>query len=183
MRHAAPANAAGSAASRESAGGLARHHSNTTQPPTPTLPRLADHLSDQAVLSYAQEGCDEGSALEAGVGLVMLQASRLSPDDVWCLARHLCDLADQTAGRLIVDVEHVFPLDCTWLDVFVSLHQHCVAQRGVLVLVGLPSDALDMLVSSGVAACLCLADHHDDALDRVWRQAPKPGLAKPRRAA
>jgi anti-anti-sigma regulatory factor len=167
------------------------HESHTDQPPHAhqlgnSHAQTPHRVTDQAVLSYAQEGGESCGSGEGAVGLVMLHATRMSPEDVWYLTRHLSDLSDQTEGRLIVDVEHVFPLDCTWLDALLSLHQHCVTRHGMLVLVGLPGDALDMLIASGVAGCLCLADHHDDAMQRVRRvmgSGTKGGVSHPRQAA
>ncbi len=121
--------------------------------PAQTAPRGS--LPGESILTFG---------VRQGVGFVTLSAHALTDRQTAQLVTHLVDLARRVGGNLALDASLVRPFNCNWINSLIELHHKCKNMGGQLVVSGLPQDAMDIIVSTGLTKRLTVTHSRESAM-------------------
>lgn len=102
--------------------------------------------------------------LEGNVGCARIISLNPSPLELERVSQQLQSLLGDVGGNLILDVTDVGSLHCAVINWLLNTRQACARLGGHMMLTGLSHQAHDMLVSTGLARKLHLADTAPEAL-------------------
>jgi anti-anti-sigma regulatory factor len=111
--------------------------------------------------------CMEFSKLEGNVACVRLHGITPSPLELERVGQEIRSMLALGPASLIVDVADVGSFHCALVNWLLDLRLSCSRLGGFLVLTGLSAQAHDMLVSTGLARKLHLADSVPEALATI----------------
>lgn len=105
----------------------------------------------------------EFSTLEGNIALARLVAMSPSPLELERVGQQVRGMLEGVRGNLIIDVTDIGSLHCAVINWLLDMRQTCSRFGGHMMLTGLSSQAHDMLISTGLARKLHLADTAPEA--------------------
>lgn len=114
--------------------------------------------------------------VRGNAGVCTLSASNLSDHELQAVYRQMVELARRCDGRMVLDATMVRPLHCKWINSLLDLHHWCRGMGGQLIIAGLPTDAEDVIRTTGLARHLHLVPSREDGVRALTSRAPKLGL-------
>ncbi len=109
-------------------------------------------------------------------GVCTLSASNLSDHELQSVYRQMVDLTRRCEGRMVLDATMVRPMHCKWINTLLDLHHWCRGMGGQLIIAGLPSDAEDVIRTTGLTRHLTIVGSREDGVRALTSRTPKSGL-------
>lgn len=140
---------------------------------SPSYAIHAEPVPQERIKEQSNETAPRGSlpgesiltfGVRQGVGFVTLSAHALSDRQTSQLVRHLVDLARRVGGNLALDATLVRPFNCNWINSLIELHHKCRNMGGQLVVSGLPQEAMDIIVSTGLTKRITVTSSRESAM-------------------
>jgi anti-anti-sigma regulatory factor len=133
--------------------------------PMMTAPRGS--LPGESILTFGvRQGC----------GFVTLSCQGLTDRQFQQILAHLLELARRVNGNLALDATLVRPFNCYLINALIDFHHRCRGMGGQLILMGLPAEAEEIVVSTGLTKLLKMTTSRDEAIAMFHNQAPTQGL-------
>lgn len=133
--------------------------------PMMTAPRGS--LPGESILTFGvRQGC----------GFVTLSCQGLTDRQFQQILAHLLELARRVNGNLALDATLVRPFNCYLINALIDFHHRCRGMGGQLILMGLPAEAEEIVVSTGLTKLLKMTTSRDEAIAMFHNQAPAQGF-------
>lgn len=114
--------------------------------------------------------------IRGSAGVCTLSACNLSDHELQAVYRQMVDLTKRCEGRLVLDATMVRPMHCKWINTLLDLHHWCRGMGGQLIIAGLPTDAEDVIRTTGLSRHFSLVPSREDGVRALNSRGSKSGF-------